>query len=147
VNARPDVDAPNSRDYGRATLVRSFLTILLFLGIATHTLPLRLCAMTEFLSGSSCHSTQDADGMCDSELAQVDGHASAPDHSHHSTCLCEAPQAGVNRHLVPAAHFHLAMHSLSPLDVARGPVAVDIATPIDPPPDPPSASVNLPLLI
>jgi hypothetical protein len=81
-------------------LIRRAVTILLFLALNVQTLPVRVCAVEQIVTGRSCHDAVPAVAGCERQTAAaepaLDGHA-GPSQHHHSDCQCEKPKGELNR--------------------------------------------------
>jgi hypothetical protein len=130
-------------------LNRRVISILVLLAVGVQTLPVRVCAVEQAVTGRSCHDREiapTARAACFvPAAAQLDGHADSSGGHHDAACQCETPKDETDRNvavavpdLIPAFTAPLDL-KLVVLDHVHLPAA-------EPPPDDVAVAVTLPLL-
>jgi hypothetical protein len=155
---RSDVDpnppaclTPRNATLTVAPLFRIAGTIFLLVAAVVQATPLRSCALSRAVSGSSCHEGEVALAPVAAEHADGarvwdDGHAGSGE-AHDPSCACERPKGQLNRDVSAGTPATPAPDSVPTLDFILPAGGVTFISPAEPSPDGIQVARNLPLLI
>jgi hypothetical protein len=127
-------------------LIRRSVIILILVALGVQTLPVRVCAVEQAVTGSSCHDLPSAEGAFSSFAdPRFDGHVRS-DGQHEPECQCGGPKGELDRHVpFQTQGDHFPPVEAHP-DLQRIIIDHPLLTAAVPPPDAAAAAVTLPLL-